>query len=104
MPGLHPVRELLLAHLAGRERRTLPHPGGRAGPSPRAVLVAKDRRSSRVLFEILELAEQAGVPVRVRSRAQLEALAGEVSNQGVVAVAPPYRYLRFEELIEAVPP
>ncbi len=44
------------------------------------------------------------MPVRECSRDQLEALTGEVSHQGVVAIAPPYRYRRLDELLEAVPP
>ncbi|MFN2557587.1 MAG: 23S rRNA (guanosine(2251)-2'-O)-methyltransferase RlmB [Nitriliruptorales bacterium] len=91
VPGLHPVRELLRAHLAGR----------RPISPPRALWLASDRSTSPVLSEILELAAEAGVPVRERRRSQLDVLA-EVSHQGVVAIAAPFHYLRLDELLEAV--
>lgn len=94
MPGLHPVRELLRAHLAGHHQTT----------SLRAICVASERRPGAVVSEILSLAAEAGVPVCECSRSQLEVLAGEVSHQGVVAIAAPYHYLRLAELLETVPP
>ncbi len=93
MPGVHPVRELLRAHLAGRQPATTLH----------AVCVTSDRRTSPVLSEVLDLAAEVGVSVHECKRSQLDLLANEVSHQGVVAIASPYHYLRLDELLEAVP-
>lgn len=79
IPGRQPVREALLA---GRELR----------------LIAVDRRLSDSLAEILTQADTSGVPVRVTTRDELDALAGEVRHQGVVAVAPPFAYASLDTL------
>lgn len=94
VPGLHPVRELLRARLVGRPQVTSLH----------EICVARDRRPSRVLSEILALAEQARVPVRDCARSELGTLVGEVPHQGVVAIAGPYHYLRLGELLDRLLP
>ena len=80
--GLHPVRELL-----------------RAGGPVHLVLLAEGRDTSPVLDEIRDLADQAGVPVEVRSRADLDARAEGLVHQGVLALAPPFPYARLDEVL-----
>jgi 23S rRNA (guanosine2251-2'-O)-methyltransferase len=82
VPGLHPVRELL------RARTPIDH-----------VHVASSRRRSPVLDEVVSLARAAGVEVRTASPEELDRITGGVSHQGVVAVAPPYRYRDLGELL-----
>jgi 23S rRNA (guanosine2251-2'-O)-methyltransferase len=81
--GLHPVRELL-----------------RAGGPVHLVLLAEGRDASPVLDEIRSLADQAGVPVEVRPRADLDARAEGLVHQGVLALAPPFPYARLDEVVE----
>lgn len=82
---------------------------------PRAVLEAlrRDARALSVILleeppsrggrEIRAAAERARVPVERRSRAELDALTGEVRHQGVVAIAGDYPYASFAELLDEAP-
>ena len=64
-------------------------------------------RAGRALTELLvaeadddlaAVAREAGVPVRVRPRAELDDRAGGVLHQGVLAVAPPFAYASLADL------
>lgn len=82
VPGLHPVRELLVSEA-----------------EVAAVHLDAGRASSPVLEEILREAERRGVPVRREQAATLDELAAGVAHQGVVATAPPYPYVDLEDLV-----
>jgi 23S rRNA (guanosine2251-2'-O)-methyltransferase len=82
VPGRQPVREAL-----------------RAGRDLRRVVV--DRRLGEDLADIADAARQRGVEVRVASREEMDAMAGEVRHQGVLAVAGPFRYTDLSRLAGA---
>ena len=86
VPGLHPVRELL-----------------RSGQRVDEVVTARDETSGDVLHEIIVLARAARVPVRQADRDEVERLAGTSGHQGVLAIAPAYRYRTLDELVAAAP-
>lgn len=50
------------------------------------------------LPELLEAAEEAGVPLREADRDTLDRLSGGVKHQGVVAIGPPYPWRSVDEL------
>jgi 23S rRNA (guanosine2251-2'-O)-methyltransferase len=79
--GLHPVRELL-----------------RAGQPLRRVLVADTRDDSPVTDEIRALADRAGVAVEEVPRERLDARADGLTHQGVLAVAPAFRYADLDDV------
>ena len=69
--------------------------------------MAEALRAGRALTELLvaeadddlaAVAREAGVPVRVRPRAELDDRAGGVLHQGVLAVAPPFAYASLADL------
>lgn len=64
------------------------------------IFVAAEAKGEPVK-SIRALAGRKGVPLSIVSRAELDRLAGGAVHQGVVAQAPPYRYLELAELIEA---
>lgn len=78
LPGRQPVSEAL-----------------RAGRALDAVLL--DRRRPE-LEDLAAAATRAGVQVRRVDRGALDAAAGGVLHQGVVATAPPFAYARLEDL------
>lgn len=84
VPGLHPVREML-----------------RAQADLRSIQIARGREDSPVLREILELADARGVPVEEHPREEIDRRSGGVAHQGVVAVAPPYRYADLSDVVAA---
>ena len=51
--------------------------------------------------EILALAEQAGVPVQMVDRRELDKLGGEVNHQGLAAEVSGYPYVDLDALLEA---
>jgi 23S rRNA (guanosine2251-2'-O)-methyltransferase len=79
LSGIHPVGEAL------RGRRPLDR-----------VLVAKGAGGPR-LQEIIDLARQAGVPVRFEPRNALDRLAGSPAHQGVVALGVAQRYADLDQ-------
>src|SRR5579883_743774 len=79
LSGIHPVGEAL------RGKRPLDR-----------VLVAKGAGGPR-LQEIIDLARQAGVPVRFEPRNALDRLAGSPAHQGVVALGAAQRYADLEQ-------
>jgi 23S rRNA (guanosine2251-2'-O)-methyltransferase len=74
LSGIHPVAE------AFRSGRTLDR-----------VLIAQGAGGPR-LQEIIDLAHEAGVPVRFEKRAALDRLAGSAAHQGVVALGAAQKY------------
>lgn len=82
IPGRQPVREALRA-----ER-----------PLEAVVL---DRRRGEDLDQIGEMARAAGVEVRLATRDELDAMAGEVRHQGVLAVAGPFPWADLAALAAA---
>ena len=79
LSGIHPVGEAL------RGKRPLDR-----------VLVAKGAGGPR-LQEIIDLARQAGVPVRFEPRNALDRLAGSPAHQGVVALGAAQRYADLDQ-------
>jgi 23S rRNA (guanosine2251-2'-O)-methyltransferase len=82
--GVNPVRELL-----------------RAGATVNEVLVDVERSRTDALVELIDLARDAGVPLRTVDRADIDDLAEGLVHQGVLAVAPPFRYAEFDALLAA---
>jgi len=80
--GTHPVREGLRA-----ERRR---------PLELFVLRGSHERHA----EILTLAQQLGVPVRQRERADLDKLVGMPHHQGLVLRVEPFPYVELEDLLD----
>jgi len=80
--GRRAVRELLLA---GR-RRT------------REVVLAADLDEASILDEIIDLADEAKVPIRSLSRAKFETMARTDAPQGVIANAAPLSSVELEDL------
>ncbi len=74
LSGIHPVAEAL-----------------RAGRALDRLLIAQGAGGPR-LQEIIDLARQAGVPVRFEQRAALDRLAGSSAHQGVVALGAAQKY------------
>jgi 23S rRNA (guanosine2251-2'-O)-methyltransferase len=79
--GVHPVRE----GLSGRRQ-------------PLELFVAEGPVNDR-LQKLLKLAEERGVPVRRRRRADLDRLAGQPHHQGVVLSVEPFAYSELDELL-----
>jgi len=81
--GTHPVREGLRA-----ERRR-----------PLELFVL--RGSAERHAEVIALAQQHGVPVRQRERADLDKLVGMPHHQGLVLRVEPFPYVELEDLLDA---
>lgn len=79
IPGRGPVAEALLA---GRP----------------LIEVVVDERSGDVLDQLADRVRTAGVALRRADRAALDQLSGGVLHQGVVAVAPAFRYVRVADI------
>jgi len=82
--GRQPLRETLRA---GRRR------------VQRLFLAAGVRRRG-IVAQVLALAEQAGVPVQVVQRAEIERLSGGVHHQGLAAEVSGYPYLDLHDLLD----
>lgn len=82
--GRHAVRELLLAGT----RRT------------REVLLAGDLDPAPILEEIIDLADEAKVPIREVSRSKFESMSRTEAAQGVLALAQPLRPVDLDELLD----
>ncbi|MGI9601135.1 MAG: 23S rRNA (guanosine(2251)-2'-O)-methyltransferase RlmB [Acidimicrobiales bacterium] len=81
--GRQAVRELLLAG----QRRT------------REVLLAAEMESAPILDDIIDLADEAKVPIREIGRSKFEQETRTESSQGVLARAEPVAEYRLDELI-----
>jgi 23S rRNA (guanosine2251-2'-O)-methyltransferase len=81
--GVHPVVEALKA------KRPLER-----------ILIARGAGGHR-LQEIIDLARQAGTPVRFEDRGALDRLAGVKSHQGVVAIGAEKKYAELEDVASA---
>jgi 23S rRNA (guanosine2251-2'-O)-methyltransferase len=64
------------------------------------VLVAIGRDHSEVLDEALSLAAQRRIPVDEVERDELDSLTDGLVHQGVVALAPPYRYASLDAVLQ----
>ena len=82
--GRQAVRELLLADT----RRT------------REIVMAGDLDPAPILEEIIDLADEAKVPIRSISRSKFESLARTDAPQGILAMAAPLRSYELEDLVE----
>lgn len=82
--GRHAVRELLLAGT----RRT------------REVVLAGDLDPAPIIDEIIDLADEAKVPIREIARAKFESMTRTEGSQGVLALAQPLRPTELSELME----
>lgn len=69
----------------------------RAGTKIKRVWLAAD--PDQTIVEIKERAESLGAPIEEADRHQLADLAGTPDHQGVVALAPPFRYHSVEEIL-----
>jgi 23S rRNA (guanosine2251-2'-O)-methyltransferase len=63
------------------------------------VLLAKESAGSRPLVEVNERATEAGVPVRVVPRSEIDRAADGLNHQGVIAIVGRYRYVPLEQLL-----
>ena len=84
--GRQAVRELLLAHRRG----------------VREILVSVEVDAADILDEIIELADDAHVPIRQIGRSSLEAKARTDAPQGIIARAEPIRPVPLDDLLEPV--
>ena len=71
----------------------------RSGGTPERVLIADGAGSSAVLAEIRRRAQEASIPTRSVPRREIEKVAGDLSHQGVVALAAKFRYAPLDELL-----
>ncbi len=71
----------------------------RSGGTPERVLIADGAGSSAVLAEIRRRAQEASIPTRDVPRREIERVAGDLSHQGVVALAARFRYAPLGELL-----
>ena len=83
--GRQAVRELLIA----ATRKT------------REVFLAGDLDDAPILDDIIDLADEAKVPIREIPRGRFESMAKTESPQGVIALAAPLPNYEIEELIES---
>src|SRR5262249_24015390 len=85
--GIHAVYEALAA---GR-------------PPIERLHVAREVHSGR-LKEIMEMAQDRGIPVRKEARSVLDAMANGSVHQGLIAIAAEVQYGDFEDLFKAAKP
>lgn len=71
----------------------------RAGRALQRVLL--DRKGGQVLLDLGEQARAAGIEVRTTTRDELDAIAGEVRHQGVLAMADAFTFTPLEALLGA---
>lgn len=82
--GRHAVRELLLAGT----RRT------------REVVLAGDLDAAPIIDEIIDLADEAKVPIREIARSKFESMTRTEGSQGVLALAQPLRPVDLADLMQ----
>jgi 23S rRNA (guanosine2251-2'-O)-methyltransferase len=66
---------------------------------PLELFALKEARSARV-EEVLRAASDAGIPVRLRERGDLDRLVGNPHHQGVVLRVEPFAYAPLEDLLD----
>ncbi|MEJ2698050.1 MAG: 23S rRNA (guanosine(2251)-2'-O)-methyltransferase RlmB [Desulfuromonadales bacterium] len=66
---------------------------------PLELFALKEARSARV-EEVLRAASEAGIPVRLRERGDLDRLVGNPHHQGVVLRVEPFAYAALEDLLD----
>jgi 23S rRNA (guanosine2251-2'-O)-methyltransferase len=71
----------------------------RAGKPAEAVLLAEGIDSSSTVGEIRKRAKGLAIPVKVVPRQKIDALAGGLNHQGVVATGAVYRYVDLDSLL-----
>lgn len=64
------------------------------------LFLAEGVRRRGIVAQVLALAEQAGVPVQVVQRAEIERLSGGVHHQGLAAEVSDYPYLDLRDLLD----
>ena len=72
----------------------------RSGRPIQRVLIAEQRKSDRDILEIIRLARQGGVEVRMASRDALNREAPNAVHQGVVASAAAREYATLEDILQ----
>jgi 23S rRNA (guanosine2251-2'-O)-methyltransferase len=80
--GINPVRE----GIKGHRRR------------PLELFAVRDSRSARQ-EEVLRMAAEEGIPVRLRERGDLDRLVGHHHHQGIVLLVEPFAYAVLDELL-----
>lgn len=76
----------------------------RAGGSVQRVYVAEGLERSAALEEIRMRARNAGIPVAVVPRAEIDRISGGGNHQGVLAHTARYRYAPFADLLSTASP
>lgn len=71
----------------------------RAGRGAERILIATELSASRTISEIRKRAQDAGIPVKVVPRTEVDRAADGLNHQGVVAFAGRYRYTPLEEIL-----
>jgi len=74
----------------------------RAGMPLERVMVAEGSKGDRPVGEIERLAREAGVPLSVVPRRELDRESERGAHQGVMAVAAPFRYTPIEAVVQSV--
>ena len=72
----------------------------RSGRPIQRVLIAEQRKSDRDILEIIRLARQGGVEIRMASRDALNREAPNAVHQGVVASAAAREYATLEDILQ----
>jgi 23S rRNA (guanosine2251-2'-O)-methyltransferase len=83
LAGIHPVREAL-----------------RAGRTLERILIAKGTQTSK-FQEILDLAKERKIPVRLEDRGVIDKACGKLPHQGIAAYHSLDQYAKFEDVIAA---
>ena len=71
----------------------------RQGQNIKELLIAKEKKVGR-LSEILDMAQEKGIPIRHTDGFQLDKISPNLPHQGVIAILADYRYFPLEDLIE----
>jgi len=74
----------------------------RAGMPLERVMVAEGSAGERPIAEIERLARDAGVPVALVARRELDRTSERGAHQGVIALASPFRYAELADVIASV--
>lgn len=76
----------------------------RAGNAPERILIAEGLARSSTVAEIRKRAQDAGVPVKVVPRSELDKHAEGTNHQGVVALTARYRYAELHRILDGERP
>ena len=69
----------------------------RAGRPLDRILIAKGAGGARIQ-ELVDLAREAGTPVRFEDRGSLQRVAGSAAHQGVVALGAEFKYADYDQI------